>query len=159
MSLYRYGILQQIGEGAGGRVDIAPIAPSYSSHSRRLAGQLFLLVVLRTPNVIKQSPALASPHTDLPFTCRDVKRRHQTPRGGRVFAQQIRQGRERWFGESQYESALASYTNEIDAVTLDSFGYLNEQVTPDPVRVSESRRDWARKWAFKWEKCSQSRLG
>ena len=83
--------------------------------------------MLRTPNVIKQSPALASPHTDLPFTCRDVKRRHQTPRGGRVFAQQIRQGRERWFGESQYESARASYTNEIDAVTLDSFGYLNRE--------------------------------
>ena len=26
------------------------------------------------------------------------------PRGGRVFAQQIRQGRERWSGESRYKS-------------------------------------------------------
>ncbi len=30
-----------------------------------------------------------------------VHSRHQTARGARVFAQQIRQGRERWSGESQ----------------------------------------------------------
>ena len=35
-----------------------------------------------------------------------VTRRHQTPRGGRVFAQQIRQGRERWFSESRYQKCL-----------------------------------------------------
>ena len=35
-----------------------------------------------------------------------VTSRHQTTRGGRVFAQQIRQGRERWSGESRYQKCL-----------------------------------------------------
>ena len=66
------------------------LCPKWSEMTKRARKPMFLCPFLSSAGLARAS----------------ITSRHQTTRGGRVFAQQIRQGRERWSGESRYISGI-----------------------------------------------------